>query len=137
MWVGWCGLSVGWSVGWLFDWWLVWRMRWLWELLVHTLGGVKGWLIGLTVFTLCSTVVHCVLKLFALGSVVPIEQLYPQLFTLTGACHEPANFFEKLCARNILKVAYWPLVLGNSTGSSPSHIIRNLRFRQRTTTTVE
>ena len=26
---------------------------------------------------------------------VPIEQLYPQLFPLTGARQEPANFFEK------------------------------------------
>ena len=35
-----------------------------------------------------------------LGSLVPIEQLYPPLFTLSGAHQEPAIPFEKWCAEN-------------------------------------
>ena len=49
-----------------------------------------------------------------LGSLVLIEQFYPELFTLTGARQRPANFFEKLCARNIWKVVYYPWFLSKS-----------------------
>ena len=41
-----------------------------------------------------------------LGSLVPIEQLYPPLFTLSGARQKPSSPSEKLCARNTCKVAY-------------------------------
>ena len=45
--------------------------------------------------------INTVILLVLAGSLVPIEELYPQLFTLTGARLEPANFFEKLCVRNM------------------------------------
>ena len=42
-----------------------------------------------------------------LGSPLPIEQLYPPLFTLGGARQEPGSPFEKWWSRNTWKVAYW------------------------------
>ena len=51
-------------------------------------------------------------------SMVPIEQLYPPLFTLSGA---RASHFEKLCARNT-----WPIFLNSLVTTIPSSSL--LRF---------